>query len=128
MRATMVSLLLTVFLTAGASWYYFRHAGFGTADGHAEVVSTTGVKLDLATIAHAEQAYYSLHGSYGKLDQLDSTGVVDKTPKERDGFVYAVETSHDGFLVTASRKDPAGRASKVMIDHQMKVREELTEQ
>ena len=120
----MVSLLLTVFLTAGATYYYFRHAGSGTAGGHAEVISTVGVKLDLATLAHAEQAYFSLHGSYGSLDQLDSTGVVDKTPTGRDGFTYKVETAPAGFVVTASRADTSGHTSKVSIDQNMRVYEE----
>ena len=90
------------------------------------MISTTGVKLDLATIAHAEQAYYSLHGAYGKLESWIPPAWWIRRPKGRDGFTYAVQSTHGGFLVTASRADTSGHTSKISMDHQMKVYEELT--
>ncbi len=114
----MMSLLLTVLLTSGATYYYFVHSASGTADGKAEVISTTGVQLDLAAIAHAEQAYFATNGAYGNLAELDSTGVIDKIPTGRDGFVYSVATSAMGFVVSATR--PGGKF-KLTIDQDLKV-------
>ena len=123
MRASTISLMLTILISIGTGYAFFRKSSGGSGKAATEVISTTGVQLDLITIAHAEQAYFATNGAFGNLDQLNSTGVIDKIPMGRDGFNYSVKISPKGFEAIADHPDANGHPTILSIDQDMKVKQ-----
>jgi hypothetical protein len=81
--------------------FYFsksQQAGTGTP---AQTIDVVGVKNDLLAIAQAERAYQAEHGSYASLSELVSSGAMAMKKTDRDGYMYGVETSAEGFRVIA---------------------------
>jgi len=128
----MLSILAT--LGIGMGLYYYNLKDSTPAPGlvATQTISTTGVQTDLMAIAQAERVYFAQNGSYGTLDQLTSGGAMNISRTERDGYTYSVETTSDGFQVTAQHPDiiapPGSSASSLhfpqfTVDQTMQVRQ-----
>jgi hypothetical protein len=131
---SMVSLLLVALIALAGYAYYLKQAAPATGSGQimTQAISTTGVEMDLNAIAQSERMYFAQNGSYASLDQLASTGTMNISAGGRDGYSYAVDTSPNGFVVTATHPDiPAGviqgsqaiHYPTVTVDQNMQVRQ-----
>jgi hypothetical protein len=106
---SLIALLIVAAIAIGAYATFLRRAAPGPGQIATQSISTTGVQMDLNAIAQAQRLYFAQNGSYASFDQLASTGAMNLSRAGRDGYTYVVETSGNGFLVTASRPDiPAG--------------------
>ena len=85
----------------------------------ATAANITGVKADLLSIANAERGYLAQEGHYASFDELVS-GKYLTSNGSRPPYSYDVETSGDGFRVTATRSGP-GSPAKVWVDQTMEV-------
>lgn len=79
----------------------------------------TGVKGDLLSIANAERQYQAEEGHYGSFDDMVSAHLI-AIKNERPPYSYDVETTSNGFRVTATRSGP-GSPSQLWIDENMEV-------
>jgi len=89
-----------------------------------QTIDVVGVKNDLLAIAQAERAYQVEHGSVGSLDELVSSGAMSMKKFGRDGYTYDVESSGDGFRVTAHCPSSLAGCTNYMVDQSMEVRPE----
>jgi len=96
-------------------------AGAGTPT---QTIDVVGVKNDLLAIAQAERAYQVEHGSVGSLDELVSSGAMSMKKSGRDGYTYGVESSGDGFRVTAHCPSGLAGCTNYVVDQSMEVRPE----
>jgi hypothetical protein len=100
MRA-LVSLLIAAAVAMAIYMYTLKQAAPGPGMVATQAISLTGVKNDLIAIAQAERMYYVQNGSYADLATLSSSGTMNITRTSRDGYTYSVESSGNGFTVTA---------------------------
>ena len=89
-----------------------------------QTIDVVGVKNDLLAIAQAERAYQVEHGSVGSLDELVSSGAMSMKKSGRDGYTYGVESSGDGFRVTAHCPSGLAGCTNYVVDQSMEVRPE----
>ena len=127
----MIGLLFAAAIAVGVYYYYLKQAAPGQGMVATQAISTTGVEMDLNAIAHAERTYFAQNGSYADLDQLTSSGALPMTRSGRDGYTYSIETSGNGFTVTARHADafPANGAAPLhypafSIDQNMQIHQE----
>ena len=116
---------LTLLAGVGIGMYLYakqaqsNSAAAGTNNPQA-VVNITGVRTDLMNIAQAERGYMASQGKYASLDELISSRslIVNRT---RPPYSYEVETSDNGFRVTATRSgdDPSGSPKEMSVDQDM---------
>lgn len=105
----LITLLLAALISIGAYYYFLKNAAPGPGEVATQAISTTGVEMDLTSMAQAERMYFAQHDSYGTIDQLVSNGTMNLTRTGRDGYTYSVTTTPGGFTITASHPDmPAG--------------------
>lgn len=97
----LISILVTAAIGVGAYLYFLKQAAPEPGMVATQSISVTGVKMDLMSIAQAERMYYTQNGTYTDLPTLESSGVMNITRASRDGYVYSVEPSGDGFAATA---------------------------
>src|SRR5271170_1491456 len=122
--AGLVSILVVALIAGMFYKFYFsqaQSAAGGTTP--AQTIDIVGVKNDLIAIAQAERSYQAEHNSYASLDDLVSSGAMSLKKSGRDGYIYDVSTSNDGFRVTATC--PAARypgCANYTIDQNMEVR------
>jgi hypothetical protein len=90
----------------------------------AQTINVVGVKNDLLAIAQAERAYQAERGSIASLDELASSGAMSMKKTGRDGYSYGVESSGDGFKVTAHCSATAAGCTNYAVDQTMEVRAE----
>lgn len=90
----------------------------GTANPEASV-NIVAVQDDLLSIAQAERQYVAEKGSYASLDELVSANFVT-IRGQRPPYSYQVDTSADGFRVTAIRSTP-GSPTQIWVDDKMQV-------
>jgi hypothetical protein len=128
MRAvvSILSLVLTLAIGLGIYRYYLKQVTpAGPGSNPVQTISITGVQNDLIAIAQAERIYNAQNGSYGTLDQLTSSGSLSMAQTGRDGYTYAIETSPNGFTITA--RHPAGPGPAhyptITIDQTMQIRQ-----
>jgi hypothetical protein len=94
--------LLVVMVIVGLMYkFYFAKLQSEGAGTPAQAINVVGIKNDLLQIAQAERMYQAQHSSYGSLDDLVSSGAMSMAKPGRDGYTYEVETSAEGFRVTA---------------------------
>lgn len=124
----LITVLVVALISLGTYYYFLKNAAPGTGEVATQAISTTGVKMDLTSMAQAERMYFVQHGSYGTLDQLVSAGTMNLTRTGRDGYTYAVTTSPGGFTITATHPDVPGtdggaplRYPTLRIDQTMQV-------
>ena len=100
--ASMAGLIIVALISGLLYKYYFTRGSQSAAIAHPrQTINTVGVQNDLLAIAHAERLYQAEHGSYASLDELSSSGAMAVKKSGRDGYTYDVETSEEGFRVTA---------------------------
>jgi hypothetical protein len=128
MRA-LVSLLVTLALALGIYYFYLkRMQPAGPASATTQAISLTGVQNDLIALAQAERGYFAQNGSYASLGELVQSGTLTMPRSGRDGYTYSIETSANGFTVTArylgEPGDPAGpRHPTITVDQNMQFRQ-----
>jgi hypothetical protein len=127
----MIGLLLAALIAIGAYYYFLKRAAPGPGMVATQAISTTGVEMDLNSIAQAERMYFAQNGSYADLDQLTSSGTLNIVRTSRDGYTYSIETQQNGFTVTARHPEvPASEGVApphypvFSVDQNMQFREE----
>jgi hypothetical protein len=127
----MVGLLLAALIGLGIYYYFMKQAAPGQGMVATQAISTTGVEMDLNAIAQAERTYFAQNGAYADLDQLTSSGALTMARSGRDGYTYSIETSGNGFTVTARHAEsPAANGAPPLhypalsIDQTMQLRQE----
>jgi hypothetical protein len=101
----MIGVLFAAVIALGVYYYYMKQAAPGQGMVATQVITTTGVEMDLNAIAQAERTYFAQNGSYADLDQLTSSGALTMARSGRDGYTYSIETSGNGFTVNARHAD-----------------------
>lgn len=90
-----------------------------------QAISFTGVRNDLNAIAQAERLHLAQHGAYAPLDQLISSGALQMSRTQRDGYTYEIQIGGNGFTATARY---TGAATGVVhptfvVDQTMQIRQ-----
>jgi hypothetical protein len=96
-------------------------AGAGTP---VQTINVVGVKNDLLAIAQAERAYQVEHSSVASLDELVSSGEMSMKKSGRDGYTYDVESTSEGFRVTAHCPSSLAGCTNYVVDQGMEVHAE----
>ncbi len=102
----LAGLLVVAAISMGIYMYTLKQVAPGPGMVVTQNISVTGVKMDLMSIAQAERMYFAQNGSYADLSTLQSNGTMNIARTGRDGYIYTVETSSDGFVVTARYTAP----------------------
>jgi hypothetical protein len=110
----LLGIMLTLAMGLGMYYIFLRHAS-SAAGGMAptQLISTTGVQMDLDSIAQAERSYIALNGAYATRDQLISSGILTMSRTGRDGYTYSVEVTTEGFTATAKWAPQTGAQSSL---------------
>ena len=127
----LLGLLFTALIAVGIYYFYLKQAAPAPGMVATQAISTTGVEMDLNAIAQSERNYFAQNGSYADLDQLTSSGALTMARSGRDGYTYSIETSGNGFTVTARHADspaangaPPLRHPALSIDQTMQMHQE----
>lgn len=128
MRA-FVALLVAVAVAAGTYFFFFKKMSAtdaGTAPTQA--ISLTGVRMDLTQIAQAERTYIASNGRCVALAELTSSGAMNLSRTERDGYTYEVSCGDGNNFSVAAHHLPAPpdapiRYPNLSIDQNMQVSE-----
>jgi len=89
-----------------------------------QTINVVGVKNDLLAIAQAERTYQAEHNSVASLDELVSSGEMSMKKTGRDGYTYDVESTSEGFRVTAHCSAAIQGCTNYVVDQMMEVRAE----
>jgi len=82
------------------------------------VVSVTGVRNDLLSMANAQKRYLATHPTYASLDELRADG--DIHIPSRPDFVYAIDADNSHFTITATYTGPDKKAPRrLRVDDSM---------
>ncbi len=125
MRA-LISLVLALLIAFGIYYFYLKPVTRGgPASSPVQTISITGVQNDLLAIAQSERIYFAQNASYATLDQLTSSGALSMAQTGRDGYTYTVETSSNGFTITARHPAVPGAPPypTLAIDQTMQIRQ-----
>ena len=121
--------ILVAAAASGLIYYFYIKGMPSAAPGTAptQAISITGVQNDLLQIAKAERSYILEHDSCGTLEQLTSSGALQMTRYEREGYSYSIDCSGANFSVQAQHA-PAPEGSPIrypafVADQNMEVRE-----
>lgn len=117
-------------LIAGGIWYFYTKQMPTTDPGTAptQAINLTGVRMDLLQMAQAERTYIASNGHCGSQDDLSSSGAINHSRNERDGYSYEVKCG-DGqdFSIVAHHAPPPPdspiRYPILAIDQNMQVGE-----
>lgn len=112
----LVSIIMALGISLFIYYQYMKQAvPAGTAPGTpvTSIISTTGVEMDLSSIAQAERGYYAQNASYGTMDQLVSSGALPVARTGRDGYTYTLDATASGFTVTAKWAPSRAEQSKL---------------
>jgi len=122
--------LLMALLVAGGIWYVYIKQMPTTDPGTAptQAINLTGVRMDLMQIAQAERSYVASNGHCGSLDDLSSSGTMNLSRTERDGYSYEVKCGDGNQFAVVARHAPAPPDSPIRypilaIDQNMQVGE-----
>ena len=106
-------MVVSLAIGLGVYYMYMKQATpAGPATVVTQIISTTGVEMDLTTIGHAERSYFAQNGSYGTLEQMTTSGELTMTRTGRDGYTYTVDVSSSGFTATAKWSPSNGPSNK----------------
>ena len=111
MRAviSLLSLVVVMGISMGIYYIYLKQASPTPGSTATQAISTTGVEMDLMSIAQAERMYYVQNGAYANLNDLVDKSTMNVNKDGRDGYTYAIDVTGDGFTATAHHDDmPAG--------------------
>lgn len=116
---------LTLVAAMGVGMYiYAKQAQSSSAAAGANnpkaAVNIIGVRNDLMSIAQAERSYFATEAKYASLDELVSSHNLTVL-HQRPPYTYDVETSSNGFRVTATRSgdDNSGTPAELSVDENM---------
>lgn len=124
MRSVLSLVVVAAIVLVSYKLYFSKMQTAGAGATPVETIDIVGVKNDLIAIGQAERMYQAQHGSYASLDELVSSGEMIFR-KDRDGYKYDVETTADGFRVTArcpAATQPA--CSDYSLDQSMEVQQD----
>jgi hypothetical protein len=102
----LIGLLIAAAVGMGIYMYTLKQAAPGTGMVATQNISVVGVKNDLVSIAQAERMYFTQNGSYADLQTLSSSGTMNITRTNRDGYTYSAVPSGNTFTVTATYTAP----------------------
>jgi len=102
----LAALLVATALGLGIYMYTLKQAAPVPGTAVTQNIDFTGVKNDLVAIAQAERLYYTQNGSYADLPTLTSTGTMNITRTNRNGYTYSAAPSGNAFTVTATYTAP----------------------
>ena len=127
----MIGLLFAALIALGIYYLYLKQAAPAPGMLATQAITTTGVEMDLNAIAQAERSYFAQNGSYADLDQLTSSGSLTMARSGRDGYTYSIETSGNGFTVSAHHAEgpavpgaPPLHYPAISIDQTMQMHQE----
>jgi hypothetical protein len=121
---SIISILVVAVIGLLVYKFYFTQTSSTGAATPAQTINVVGVKNDLLAIAQAERTYQAEHSSIASLDELVSSGEMSVKKTGRDGYAYAVESSGDGFRVTARCSSATPGCTNYAVDQTMEVRAE----
>jgi len=117
-------------LIAGGIWYFYTKQMPTTDPGTAptQAINLTGVRMDLLQMAQAERSYIASNGRCGSLDELSSSGAINHSRTERDGYSYEVKCGDGQDFSIVAHHAPAPPDSPIRypilaIDQNMQVGE-----
>ena len=121
-----LSLVAILIVLAAGAGIYMRQAQSVAPTGSANPlagVDLVGVKHDLMSIANAERTHNALHGSYGSLEELRSSGDLSMERSNRGPYQYSTEVSTSGFIATATYtgSQSSGAPRTISIDQSMRI-------
>ncbi len=119
---SIISILVVAVIGLLVYKFYFTQSSSTGAATPAQTINVVGVKNDLLAIAQAERNYQAEHNSIASLDELVSSGEMSIKKTGRDGYTYDVESSGDGFRVTARCSATAAGCTNYVVDQTMEVR------
>ena len=113
---------LLVFLVIALLTYKFYFSKMQSDGGGTptQTINAVGAKNDILAIAQSERAYQAEHGAYGSLDDLAKNSAMSTDGRRRDGYTYDLQTTSDGFRVTA-RCAVASGCTSYFVDQTMEV-------
>jgi hypothetical protein len=122
---------LLVALVVGGGIYYFSLKKMPTTDAgtaSTQAISLTGVRMDLNQIAQAERTYFASNGKCASLDELSSSGTMNLSRTERDGYTYEVRCGEGSEFSVIAHHAPAPADSPIRypilaIDQNMQIGE-----
>lgn len=81
------------------------------------------VRQDLLSLGQAEKLYNATNGQYATIDQLGSSGVVNRIPEgHRWGYEYRVESLGSGhFVITATPENPGPGSPMLSVDETLRI-------
>jgi len=102
-------------LIAGGIWYFYTKQMPTTDPGTAptQAINLTGVRMDLMQMAQAERSYIASNGHCGLLHDLSSSGTVNLSRTERDGYSYEVQCGDGADFSIVARHAPAPSDSPI---------------
>lgn len=114
---------LSLLIVMGVAMYIYSKQATSSSAGAGNpqaAINITGVRSDLLSIAQAERRYMASEGKYASFDDLVEQHYI-VVSRQRPPYSYEVETSSDGFHVTATRSGaPIGGApAKLTVDENM---------
>jgi len=120
---------MLLMVLGGGAYIYMRQAQSATAagaDNPQGTVDLVGVRHDLVAIVRAERVHSALHGGYGSIDELRSSGDLTMERNSRGPYSYSVDLSGSNFRVTATNSGPAGSMAPrvISVDQSMQFSEE----
>jgi len=122
--------LLVALLVAGGIWYFYTKQMPTTDAGTAptQAINLTGVRMDLMQMAQAERSYIASNGHCGPLNDLSSSGTMNLSRTERDGYSYQVQCGDGADFSIIARHAPAPpdsgiRYPNLAIDQNLQVGE-----
>ena len=101
--------LLLALLIAGGIWYFYTKQMPATDRGTAptQAINLTGVRMDLMQMAQAERSYIASAGHCGSLGELSSSGTMNLSRTEREGYSYQVKCGEGAEFSIVARHAPA---------------------
>jgi hypothetical protein len=122
--------LLMALLIAGGIWYFYTKQMPTSDPGTAptQAINLTGVRMDLVQMAQAERSYVASNGHCGSLNDLSSSGTVNLSRTERDGYFYEVKCGDGADFSIVAHHAPAPPDSPIRypilaVDQNMQVDE-----
>jgi hypothetical protein len=125
----LVALLVAVAVAGGIYYYSLKKmptTDAGTASTQA--ISLTGVRMDLNQIAQAERTYFASSAKCASLDELSTSGTMNLSRTERDGYTYEVRCGHGSEFKVVANHAPAPAGSPIRypilaVDQNMQIGE-----
>jgi hypothetical protein len=111
---------LVIVVAVGGYFYTSQLKQVAATGVPTTVVSVTGVRNDLLSMANAQKRYLATHPAYASLEELRSDG--DIHVPSRPDFVYAIDADNSHFTITATYIGPDKKAPRrLRVDDSMTI-------